>query len=135
VLCVSTCAYRCCVVGKDGKAAGKGEINSSIDALSTLSGVVMPLFWARFYSFAARHGHFGAPFLVAGLLMIGARAVLPYCVHPAKLYVSDYQFPADVLRPINAQRIRDRLRAHSVVVSKFQKGSPGEHFTPCACMQ
>ena len=127
-----------CVLKDDGKAAGKGEINSAFAALGTLSGMVMPLMWARIYRiFMWRAAHArssnlvglpplsaGGPFIIAGLLMLAARTCLSL-VDQRQLYVQEYQFPVEILRPENQKRIRDTLRLHSVELTRFRRGSPG----------
>jgi hypothetical protein len=47
---------------------GKGELCSAFDGLSSLSGVVMPLFWSRAYSFFNARGMPGGAFIIAAAL-------------------------------------------------------------------
>ncbi len=92
---------------------GKGEINSAFDGLQALTGIVMPLFWSRAYSFFQHRGMPGGAFSIAAMLNLAAHLLVFTCP-PSALYVDEHQIPIERLSHAGQDAIKRSLRAHSL---------------------
>jgi MFS family permease len=99
---------------------GKGEINSAFDGLQALTGIVMPLFWSRAYSFFQSRGMPGGAFNIAALLNLVAHLLVFTCPASA-LYVDEHQIPIERLSHAGQDAIKRSLRAHSLTSSVAAK--------------
>lgn len=92
---------------------GKGEINSAFFGLQALTGIVMPLFWSRAYSFFQAQGMPGGAFNIAAMLILVAHTLVFTCPSSA-LYVDEHQIPIERLSHAEQGAVKRSLRAHSL---------------------